>query len=179
MGSGMKRFIVCGSRDYDDRAALYRALDHLVSLCGPFEVIHGDARGADRLAGKWAEDRDLKVTAVPADWKAHGKAAGPIRNREMLKYRPDAVIAFPGGSGTADMMKAADKEGVLVLEPYVPPRDEAPLPKRVLPPECPLDVQLGQMEAYSPPKFSGKIDRRFSKKLGVTRQRKLRSHGDG
>jgi len=51
----------------------------------------------------------------PADWSRHGKSAGPIRNRQMLiEGRPDIVVAFPGGKGTANMIKQAVEAGVKV-----------------------------------------------------------------
>ena len=51
-----------------------------------------------------------------AKWEEHGNAAGPIRNRHMMTWKPDAVIAFPGGSGTADMVSIARKAGIPVYE---------------------------------------------------------------
>ena len=54
----------------------------------------------------------------PADWKQYGRGAGPIRNREMLQYsEPDIVVAFPGGAGTADMIRAARTAGYPVVQP--------------------------------------------------------------
>ena len=49
---------------------------------------------------------------MPADWTKHGKAAGPIRNQKMLDECPDLVVAFPGGKGTADMVRRAMKAGI-------------------------------------------------------------------
>ncbi|WP_218916547.1 SLOG family protein [Rubinisphaera brasiliensis] len=77
--------------------------------------MHGDARGADRLAGEWAADRGVEVLACAANWKVHGRAAGPISNRRMLDESPDLLVAFPGGRGTADMVKAAKKAGVKIV----------------------------------------------------------------
>ncbi len=52
-----------------------------------------------------------------ADWHEHGRAAGPIRNARMIaEGRPDLVIAFPGGRGTADMVSRARKAGIEVRE---------------------------------------------------------------
>ena len=55
----------------------------------------------------------------PADWIRHGRAAGPIRNEQMLREGcPDLVVAFhddPGlGRGTADMVRRALAAGVPV-----------------------------------------------------------------
>jgi hypothetical protein len=56
-------------------------------------------------------------TAFVADWDANGKAAGPLRNQRMLEaFNPDMVLAFPGGRGTADMVRKAKRRGVKVVE---------------------------------------------------------------
>ena len=102
------RYLICGGRDFADPVMMSRALASLILHPKDAVVIHGDARGADRMAATWAENHGAKVEPYPADWVRHGKAAGPIRNRYMLMDgRPDVVIAFPGGPGTADMVKQA------------------------------------------------------------------------
>ncbi len=115
-----RRVLVCGGRDYKDKSFLFLALDAVVvRLClGSPVFCHGDAQGADRLAGEWAKSRGFECVAYPADWKKHGKKAGPIRNRQMLvEFKPDLVVAFSGGSGTADMIRQAKSAGVIVAEP--------------------------------------------------------------
>jgi hypothetical protein len=110
------RVLVCGGRDYPDsgRDSLFASLDRL--LVGATWLIHGDARGVDRLAGQWAHQRGIPVTPFPANWNAYGKRAGWLRNQEMLDIgKPDLVIAFPGGGGTADMVRRARKAGVRVV----------------------------------------------------------------
>jgi hypothetical protein len=77
-------------------------------------LIHGAAPGADRLAAEIWQPQGGTIEAYPADWKAHGKGAGPIRNQRMLDAKPDIVIAFPGGSGTADMVRRARSKGLKV-----------------------------------------------------------------
>lgn len=114
----MKKVCVCGGRNYTDKARVYRALDTARRILGEITVIHGDANGADRLADQWARDREQKVLVFPAQWKLHDKAAGPIRNREMLKFGFDFLIAFPGGSGTADMVKITMNSNIPVLQIY-------------------------------------------------------------
>ena len=81
-------------------------------------VIHGGARGADDLARQWGEiSVGIEGVEFRADWTARGKAAGMIRNQRMLdEGRPDLVVAFPGGRGTADMVRRARKAGVEVIE---------------------------------------------------------------
>lgn len=113
------KLLVCGGRDYTDRAALYKALDHLHARRTIELVIHGAARGADSLAAEWAGARGIQSKAFPALWHAYGKAAGWIRNQHMLDAgQPDGVVAFPGGRGTADMINRAHTAGVPVWQPY-------------------------------------------------------------
>lgn len=113
------RLLVCGGRDFSDHDAMNKTLDewHFDGL-DPVEVlIHGAAPGADRLAYGWANARGVPALAYPADWTRHGRAAGPIRNQQMLEEgRPDLVIAFPGGRGTADMVRRAKDAGIVVVE---------------------------------------------------------------
>lgn len=111
------RVLVCGGRDYADRAKVAEVL----SAINPDVLIHGGATGADALAKEWMaariqQDRSLWMVGVLPDWKAYGNAAGPIRNKEMLTWKPDLVVAFPGGRGTADMVRQAKKAGVRVRE---------------------------------------------------------------
>lgn len=112
------RVLICGGRDYNNRPEMFSFLNN---FCWEQEqitdVIHGGARGADTLAGEWALSWHIPVLVFPADWKKHGKAAGPIRNQQMLdEGKPDVVIAFPGGRGTADMIRRAKAAGIEVLE---------------------------------------------------------------
>lgn len=104
--------LVCGGRDFADQALLDRTLDEL----GPCAVIHGDAPGADRLAKRWALDRAVPQRPYPADWRRHGRRAGPLRNQLMLDRERaiSLVVAFPGGTGTADMVRRATARGIQV-----------------------------------------------------------------
>ena len=112
------RVLVCGGRDLGDWKLVHRTLyrSKVFQSIRP-TVIHGGARGADEYAGRWARVNGFKEEAFPADWKTHGKAAGPIRNQQMIdEGKPDLVIAFPGGRGTADMVRRARKAGIEVME---------------------------------------------------------------
>jgi YspA, cpYpsA-related SLOG family len=106
------RVLVCGGRNYNDRAAVFRMLDALA----PSVVITGGCpTGADMHADRWTYERGVQIEHHPADWERYGRAAGPIRNQAMLnEARPDLVLAFPGGKGTADMVKRAEVAGVAV-----------------------------------------------------------------
>lgn len=113
----MKIVLVCGGRDYNDWDHMCVVLSDLLNGDGISRIVHGDARGADRMAGAWAKLVDIPVTTYPADWVKHGKAAGPIRNQLMLDSEAiDMVVSFPGGRGTADMVKRATAKGIPVVE---------------------------------------------------------------
>lgn len=107
-----KRVLVTGGRNYADQRVVWRALDQLQENGGVAEVIHGCALGADALADAWATYYGIPAVRCPADWAQHGHAAGPIRNRLMILQHPDVVLAFPGGKGTADMVRQAKRAGI-------------------------------------------------------------------
>jgi hypothetical protein len=111
------KVIVCGGRDYWNRDHVFAALDRLLRLRGIDLLIQGGATGADALAKQWCELRGVKCKTCPADWGRLGKRAGYVRNRYMLTFMPDGVVAFPGGRGTADMCRAAEESGVKVWRP--------------------------------------------------------------
>ena len=120
------RVLVCGGRDFD-KTQVFNWLESAAEVeiasvtgCSVFSIdtlIHGGARGADEGAAVWgASEPACKVLAFPADWKTHGKAAGPIRNARMIREgKPDVVIAFPGGRGTANMRALAEAAGIPVI----------------------------------------------------------------
>jgi hypothetical protein len=107
------RVLVCGGRDYDDALRVQDVLDGLVIT----KLIHGDCgRGADKLADNYGFRRGIEIVTYPAQWAKYGRRAGPIRNQAMLVHgKPDLVVAFPGGRGTADMVARARKAGVRVM----------------------------------------------------------------
>lgn len=111
------KILVCGGRDYANEVHVFLVLDSFHRKYGISAIVTGAARGADYLAGKWAKKNSIELIEYPADWKKHGKAAGPIRNQEMLeKESPKAVLAFPGGSGTEDMISRSKKVGIDVYK---------------------------------------------------------------
>jgi hypothetical protein len=93
-------------------------MNSLIAAHGvPSKLVHGAARGADMMADKWGRRLALEIAETPADWATHGRAAGPIRNAEMLaRHKVGRVVAFPGGNGTADMVSKARSAGIDVTE---------------------------------------------------------------
>jgi predicted Rossmann-fold nucleotide-binding protein len=117
VGMGSYTLLICGGRDFHDRSMFNKAMAALVSARGlPAKIIHGGATGADSMGASIATKMSIPAVAVTPDWSL-GKRAGPIRNQKMLtEYKPDLVLAFPGGGGTADMVARARKAGVEVIE---------------------------------------------------------------
>jgi hypothetical protein len=110
------RYLICGGRDFSDQTLLDKALAALILHPKDAVIIHGDARGADRMGAKWGLERGAKVEPYPADWERYRGAAGPIRNQAMLDHgQPDVVLAFPGGKGTADMVKRARARRIVTI----------------------------------------------------------------
>lgn len=117
----VQSLLVCGGRDFDDKGLLYATLTRIwreIRQNGVKVIlVHGGARGADRLAGQWAEEMGVPCIVHAADWDRYGRSAGIIRNIEMFdKWKPSAVVAFKGGKGTAHMVGYARKKGANVLE---------------------------------------------------------------
>ena len=122
----MVRIIICGSREFNDYKKLCKVMDqlgiHSIANNDYVEIISGHAGGADMAGEKFATQYGYPLKVFPADWNTYGKAAGPIRNRQMAKYAAQAdegiVVAFPIGSsrGTRHMVDIADQYG---LEVYV------------------------------------------------------------
>lgn len=114
------RFLVCGGENWHDKAAAFAALDRVHATRQITFLIMGGSADVDFLAWLWANAHDIASGTFPADWKANGKAACPIRNQKMIdKGKPDAVIAFPStGPGTADMVARAETAGFPVYFPY-------------------------------------------------------------
>ena len=112
------RVLVCGGRTFADKAHMISCMDAVHSTEGPItQLIHGGANGADTMSGEWARTRNVPVKVYHADWRKHGNSAGPKRNQLMLiDGKPDLVVAFPGGKGTAHMVRIAKAAGVTVME---------------------------------------------------------------
>lgn len=106
--------IIAGTRTFYNYSVIEEACKKL-----PFqitEVISGCASGADEWGEFYAERHNIAVKRFKADWKKHGRAAGPIRNSEMAAYA-DALVAFWDGEsrGTKDMINKAKRRGLTVV----------------------------------------------------------------
>jgi len=109
--SSVRRLLVCGGREFTD----FRLILSVLSRLSPSLVIEGGARGADTGARVAAGKLGIQVREFPADWARFGRRAGYLRNEQMLaEGHPDMVVAFPGGPGTASMVRLARQAGVPV-----------------------------------------------------------------
>ena len=113
----MTRVLVCGDRNWTDRDLLFGILSEAHFYIGISCVIEGEARGADTMAREWAEERAITCEPYPANWAKFGRAAGPIRNTQMLNEgNPDIVYAFhddiDASKGTGNMVKQAIARGL-------------------------------------------------------------------
>ena len=109
----MNKTIIAGCRDFND----YSFLCECIAKSGIEinTIISGCANGVDKLGEKYAIEHNIKLEYYPADWNTHGKAAGPIRNRQMAE-NADALIAIWDGKsrGTKNMIDSAKKQGLVV-----------------------------------------------------------------
>lgn len=158
------RVIVCGGRDFCDQEWLFDALDRIharrpitfLRQGGQVKRHPDDAHlpaqkqrriGADYFAKRWAMSRMVNHDEVKAEWDRFGAAAGPIRNGMMLRENDiDAIIDFPGGDGTADMVKKAAAAGLKRFEMIRPmDRDEI----KIAPPpfKAPAPARAAALEA--------------------------------
>jgi len=108
------RLLICGDRNYHQ----IENIRDLLEVYGPSDtVIHGACRGADHLAGVVAASKGIPVEVYPADWSQYGKAAGMIRNQQMIdEGKPDMVVGFHDdlhlSKGTKGMLRIAKKAGI-------------------------------------------------------------------
>lgn len=108
------RILVCGSRNWTKKGIIRRIIEQSQADT----VIHGACRGADEIAGEIAKSLGLDIIKCPAEWESYGRAAGPVRNQQMLKHKPDIVFAFhediENSKGTKDMITRAMRAGIPV-----------------------------------------------------------------
>lgn len=113
--------LVTGDRNWTDKASIRRFLEYLLEMHkDKLEIVQGGARGADTLAREICEELGITCHTVPADWETYKKAAGPIRNRLMMKkFNPRFVLAFhenlAESKGTLDMVRVSVKNKKVVF----------------------------------------------------------------
>jgi len=105
--------IIAGGRDYNNYAYLKQQLDYFREHqfdAKITEIVSGGARGVDSMGEQYAAENDIALKIFPADWKTHGKSAGPIRNRQMADYADILIAVWDGESkGTKNMIDTMHK----------------------------------------------------------------------
>ena len=110
------KLIIAGARDYqltDDDFAKLNMIENVT------EVVSGTCRGVDQCGEFWAETHNIPIKRFPADWKTFGRAAGPIRNKQMAEYADAVVLFHPdknNSRGTASMYRIAKKENLQIFD---------------------------------------------------------------
>ena len=107
--------LICGGRDFSDYNFFCEVMDRFRQGKIIGTIVRGNAQGTDKMAKRYARLNHITQIRYPAEWRLYGKAAGPKRNQQMLdEEQIDVMIAFPGGTGTMDMIGRARKAGVPV-----------------------------------------------------------------
>lgn len=103
---------VIGSRSFTD----YDELKRTLSAIKITEIISGGADGADKLAEQYATENNIPTKIFLPDWKKNGRAAGFMRNTDIIN-EAELVVAFWDGqsNGTKDSITKAENQNKKVL----------------------------------------------------------------
>lgn len=107
---------IVGSRNFNDYDLFLTKINQWILINGPIiKIVSGGAFGVDSLAAQYANNNNIELLIFPADWKQFGKAAGPIRNQQIVNAS-EKIIAFPSNEsiGTENTIKIATKKGISV-----------------------------------------------------------------
>lgn len=117
IGNGSK-VIIAGSRSFADYEKLKSICDSILpnQYSEPrISILSGTSSGSDSLGERYANERGYTLNRYPANWEQYGKAAGPIRNRQMVEDADAAIIFWDGQSkGTKNLIEQANKRGLKV-----------------------------------------------------------------
>ena len=112
--------LCCGSRYWDNIKKIEKEFDRLENEGHRIQlIIEGEADGADKLSRAVAEKRGIPVCGFFANWAFYGRAAGPIRNGNQIKFiKPNVALAFHSNihesKGTKNMVEQAKRKGIKV-----------------------------------------------------------------
>ena len=129
------RLIIAGDRRFRDYVKLCSAMNDLYAKgYHPNVIVSGGAKGTDTLGERWAREHHVMVARFPAEWNKYGKAAGPIRNKQMAEYaaagNDGVLLAFlsPESKGTKHMVETARKTSglsIIVVNILIPDEEYA------------------------------------------------------
>jgi len=116
----MTRLIIAGVRTFDDYELLKSKADEVVKDLGEVEIVSGHAKGADMLGERYAAEHAIPCTLFPAEWERYGRAAGPVRNGQMIEYAKQEtpmLLCFWDGvaHGTRNIIQKAEREGIQTI----------------------------------------------------------------
>lgn len=98
--------IIAGCRDFENYPLLKETVDKFRESVAVTEIVSGGAAGADTLGEQYAKENRITLKVFPANWDKHGRAAGPIRNKQMAEYADQLIAIWDGQSkGTENMIK--------------------------------------------------------------------------
>lgn len=111
---------IVGSRNFNNMNVLREHFDNWIGSHNnerPHRIVSGDATGVDALAARLAAEEQIEFVRYEADWWMYNRAAGPIRNSEIIKACTH-VLALPckNSRGTYDTIRKAiraEKEVVI------------------------------------------------------------------
>lgn len=120
------KLIVAGSRSIQDTELVWQRINDFLSTNKVAEFVNGGCpTGPDDDAKCYAEYHSIPTTFFKADWSNHGKAAGPIRNRQMAEYADHLLLIWDGQSkGSFNMKLEMRKLGKPVTECVVGERTD-------------------------------------------------------
>jgi hypothetical protein len=115
------RVLITGGRKFYDWNLLNNTLNEFLKDKTSITIVHGDCpTGADQLAQRFVDYQRVQVERYPANWKKFGKAAGSIRNQEMVDLGADICFAFPHpeSTGTWDCVEKAHAAKIEIQVKY-------------------------------------------------------------
>ena len=108
------KVIIAGSRHFNDYKYFLECISNADIEID--EIVSGGATGVDEMAERYAEQFNIPIEVVPANWGKYGLAAGPIRNREMAEIGDVLIAIKTSGKGTQSMIREARLRGKGVIE---------------------------------------------------------------
>lgn len=105
-----KKVAVVGSRTFSNFDLLVKTLLEYHASTGIALIVSGGAAGADSMAERFAKENNIPTSIHKPDWKKYGRAAGFIRNKDIIA-ECDVCFAFWDGSsrGTANDIELCNK----------------------------------------------------------------------
>ncbi len=120
------KILICGGRHFNEYDVFSKTVNSVLNDLeihqDQIELVSGGCEGTDKMAERYAEENSISISVFNADWKRYGRAAGPIRNRQMIDYIKDSdhsyVIAFTSDrtKGTRNTIELASKNSIEVFQ---------------------------------------------------------------